>query len=222
MTDTPNHILDESTASAAFRWILPGVLAGLLTIAVFVGAWLWWNTQPPDTDSADAGFARDMTDHHAQAVEMALIAFERTEDPAIRQIAYDIATSQQAQIGMMTGWLNIWDLPSARAGPPMAWMDSDDMAGHDMEEGETISLEDMPGMLARDQIDGLRTLDPAGMDIEFLLLMIEHHEGGIVMAEAGVDLAEEDVVKRLANAIIISQSAEVTIMAAMLAEREGS
>src|SRR5680860_333468 len=158
MTGIPNDIQDESTTSTTTRWILPGVLAGLLAVAVVVGAWLWWDSQPPDTDSADAGFARDMTDHHAQAVEMALIAFERTEDAAIRQIAYDIATSQQAQIGMMIGWLNIWDLPSARPGEPMAWVDSESMAEHDMADGEVHSVAEMPGMLASDQIDGLRTL----------------------------------------------------------------
>ena len=67
--------------------------------------------------SADAGFARDMTDHHAQAVEMALIAYQRTEDEAVRLLAYDIATSQQAQIGMMAGWLEpaAFSIPSVAA-----------------------------------------------------------------------------------------------------------
>lgn len=222
MTDTAIETpedLPESTESTISRWVLPGVLAMLLTVAVVVGAWLWMDTRPPGADSADAGFARDMTDHHAQAVEMALIAFERTDDEAIRRIAYDIATSQQAQIGMMTGWLNIWDLSSARPGQPMAWMDRESMAGHDMENGESMSVEDMPGMIARDQIDALRTLDPVEMDIQFLTLMIDHHAGGIVMAEAALDEAGEDVVLDLANAIVVSQSAEIANMQAMLAER---
>jgi uncharacterized protein (DUF305 family) len=229
MTDTtiePTDITDETTeatepatSSTTSRWIVPGILAALLAVAVAVGAWLWFDTRPPDTDSADAGFARDMTDHHAQAVEMALIAYQRTEDEAVRLLAYDIATSQQAQIGMMAGWLDIWDLSRARPGGPMEWMDAEDMEGHEMPEGETMSVADMPGMVPRDQIDELRTLEPAEMDIQFLTLMIEHHEGGIDMAEAGLEEAEEDVVLDLANAIVVSQSAEITNMQAMLDER---
>jgi uncharacterized protein (DUF305 family) len=229
MTDTtiePTGITGETaeatepaTSSTTSRWIVPGILAALLAVAVAVGAWLWFDTRPPDTDSADAGFARDMTDHHAQAVEMALIAYQRTEDEAVRLLAYDIATSQQAQIGMMAGWLDIWDLSRARPGGPMEWMDAEDMEGHEMPEGETMSVADMPGMVPRDQIDELRTLEPAEMDIQFLTLMIEHHEGGIDMAEAGLEEAEEDVVLDLANAIVVSQSAEITNMQAMLDER---
>jgi uncharacterized protein (DUF305 family) len=209
----------ESTQSTKPRWIVPGILAALLAVAIIVAAWIWFDTRPPDTDSADAGFARDMTDHHAQAVEMALIAYQRTEDDAVRLLAYDIATSQQAQIGMMAGWLDIWDLSSARSGPPMEWMDEEDMAGHEMEEGETMTIADMPGMVPREQIDELRTLDPAEMDIQFLNLMIEHHQGGVVMAEAALEEAEEDVVLDLADAIVVAQSAEITTMQQMVAER---
>ncbi len=219
----PVTITEESARLPELRsWMLPGTLGVLLAVAVIVAAWLWWDNQTPGADSADVGFARDMTDHHAQAVEIAWIAFERTENPTIRLIAFDIATSQQAQIGMMTAWLKIWDLSTARPGEPMAWTSDEQMAGHDMGDGETHSVEDMPGMLARDQIDELRTLDPAKMDQQFLRLMTDHHEGGIVMAEAAVDRANEDVVLTLANAIVISQSAEITNMQALLAELEGN
>ncbi|CAN5745245.1 DUF305 domain-containing protein [soil metagenome] len=225
MTDTPHEPIAEpieSTDSPLSRWMLPGVLSGLLAVTVIAGAWLWFDTRSPDTDSAAAGFARDMTDHHAQAVEMALIAFERTGDDTIRLLAYDIATSQQAQIGMMAGWLNIWDLSSARPGAPMEWMDAADMAGHEMEEGEPMSLADMPGMISRDRIDELRTLDPSDMDIQFLTLMIDHHEGGVTMAVAALSEAEEDVVLDLAKAIVVSQTAEIANMQAMLAGRGAS
>jgi uncharacterized protein (DUF305 family) len=101
----------------------------------------------------------------------------------------------------------------------MEWMDEEDMAGHEMEEGETMTIADMPGMVPREQIDELRTLDPAEMDIQFLNLMIEHHQGGVVMAEAALEEAEEDVVLDLADAIVVAQSAEITTMQQMLAER---
>jgi uncharacterized protein (DUF305 family) len=162
-----------------------------------------------------------MTDHHAQAVEMSMIVFERTQDPEIRQIAYDIAHSQQAQIGMMTAWLNIWGLSTAREGPPMAWADESHLEGHTMPNGGIQSIDQMPGMLSRDQIDSLRELEPEEMDLQFLILMTEHHEGGIAMAQAALDAADEEVVRNLANAIVISQSAEITNMSNMIEARQG-
>ncbi|MGD9714350.1 MAG: DUF305 domain-containing protein [Thermomicrobiales bacterium] len=211
--------LDDERPSRLPGWILPAILAGLLIVVSTIAVWLWQDARTPSSSSADAGFARDMTDHHAQAVEMAMIAWQRSEDPEIRQIAYDIATSQQAQIGMMQGWLMEWDLSLARDGNPMAW--AEDASGdHDMENMETPG--DMPGMLTRDQIDQLRTLDPIEMDVAFLQLMIEHHEGGVAMAEAGVELADSDVMNRLAATIVTAQTAEIATMQEMLAERESA
>ncbi len=222
MTDVATRVENGADVKGQISWVVPAVLAILLVIASGVAAWLWWDNLPPDNDSADAGFARDMTDHHAQAVEMALIVYQRSDDPEIQQMAYDIANSQQAQIGMMTAWLNMWELTTAREGAPMAWAPAESMAGHEMENGEVQSVEDMPGMLSREQIDSLRELDGAEMDLQFLVLMKEHHEGGILMAEAALEVADEEVVKNLANAIIISQSAEITNMNNMIADREES
>ena len=219
MTDTTiSDPIDEQSRGLP-GWTIPALLGALLVVMSVFAAYLWWESETPSDDSADAGFARDMTDHHAQAVEMALIAWQRSEDQAILQLAYDIATSQQAQIGMMQGWLTEWDLALARSGPPMAWM-SDEMEEHDM--GSIEQITDMPGMVSREQIDALRTLEPEEMDLEFLRLMIEHHEGGVEMAEAGVELVEEDVLQDLATTIVTGQTIEITTMQTMLDEREGA
>jgi uncharacterized protein YceK len=68
-------------------------------------------TGGPGTEGPEAGFARDMSTHHAQAVRMSFIIRDRTDDPDVRLLAYDIITTQQAQIGMMTAWLDEWGLP---------------------------------------------------------------------------------------------------------------
>ncbi|MFJ3923890.1 DUF305 domain-containing protein [Streptomyces sp. NPDC090022] len=77
----------------------------------------------PGIASADAGFARDMSVHHQQAVEMSFIVRDRTQDEAVRTLAYDIANTQANQRGMMLGWLDLWGLPKVAADrEPMAWM----------------------------------------------------------------------------------------------------
>ena len=53
----------------------------VLAVAVAAGAvFLWASSRPPREGSAEAGFARDMMVHHAQAVEMAEIVRDKTED----------------------------------------------------------------------------------------------------------------------------------------------
>jgi uncharacterized protein (DUF305 family) len=49
--------------------------------------------------------------HHAQAVDMALLLYDRTENPDFKTIALDMALTQQTQIGQMQGWLSLWDMP---------------------------------------------------------------------------------------------------------------
>ncbi len=53
----------------------------LLVLAVLLAAgalYLWATSWPPGEGSAEAGFARDMMVHHAQAVEMAEIVRDGT------------------------------------------------------------------------------------------------------------------------------------------------
>jgi uncharacterized protein (DUF305 family) len=179
----------------------------------------------PAADSADAGFARDMAVHHQQAVEMSFIVRDRTENEEVRRLAYDIANTQANQRGMMLGWLDLWELPKAAAGQPMAWM----AAGH---EGHTMdgmagmgagyrahdgSL--MPGMATRTELDRLRRADGKKAEILYLQLMTDHHKGGIDMARGCARLCTVKVEKRLAQGMVEAQQSELDMMARMLAAR---
>jgi len=103
---------------------VPLPLAVLAAVAALVlGAVLAplapWAERTPGDASAEAGFARDMSVHHAQAVAMSVMAFDRSTDTEVRAVALDIATSQQAQIGTMSAWFAEWGLPSAAT--PRRW-----------------------------------------------------------------------------------------------------
>jgi uncharacterized protein (DUF305 family) len=180
--------------------LLAGCAAGA-TAALLV-------TLPPGEDSPEVGFARDMMVHHAQAVQMAEIVREKTQSDAMRLLASDIALTQQAQIGMMQGWLEVWGLPITGGEPAMAWM------GH-----PTEGL--MPGMATPDEIDRLSKLPPNRADVLFLHLMITHHEAAIPMAEAIDKRTEEPYVRQLAESIETSQRAEIENMKAMVQESVG-
>jgi uncharacterized protein (DUF305 family) len=179
----------------------------------------------PSTTSAAAGFARDMQVHHDQAVEMALIIRDRSDDADIRQIAYDIATTQARQSGQMYGWLAAWGLPQASPEPAMTWMMRPALSGgnsHEHESATSAPPETMPGYASFADVQQLGTLTGVAAERKFLTLMIAHHRGGVEMAQAVIARTAEPEVLDLARSIVMSQTAEIDLMEDMLEERPAS
>lgn len=194
------------------------VAAGLLAIGGAAAVILGFGTEEsPTADSVDAGFSRDMSIHHRQAVLMAGLARDRSTDPDIALIAYDIETVQLAQVGQMQGWLALWGL-SQSSGEPMSWMGGDH-GGMDM-SGSGPGL--MPGMATGDELDELRAAQGTDFDVRFLQLMIRHHQGGTQMADYAARNAEVGSVGTLARSIADSQAAEVETLTDMLTARGGT
>jgi uncharacterized protein (DUF305 family) len=180
------------------RWDDPPVLAALALVLVGVAALAAWlgGTDLPGDDSAEAGFARDMSVHHRQAVVMAEELRGRTTDEVMAAVARDIATTQQGQIGQLRGWLDAWRLNAGGSGPAMAWM------GHPT-EGR------MPGMATPEQLAQLEAA--RGQDAEelFARLMIPHHQAGVDMAEAILERTDRPEVRDFAETMIDSQRSEI-------------
>ena len=191
-----------SVSASVGPWLL-AIVFGSLTVTVLA---LYLTSRPPGDDSAEAGFARDMMVHHAQAVEMAGILRDKSVSPEMETLATDIALTQQAQIGQMQGWLAVWGLPMTGAEPPMAWMDHHT-------DGR------MPGMATPEEIGALREAPPEEAEKRFLQLMIPHHQAAVPMAEAVLEETDRLEVRQLAGAIAASQKAEIETMRDLLAER---
>lgn len=211
------------TSTRRTAWVAGGVVAvvAAIALALVVGLRLGSPSVPAD-DSADAGFLRDMQTHHGQAVEMSMIVRDNTDDARVRTMAYDIALGQQQQMGQMYALLESWDLSQVPGGEQMAWMadmEHDGMEGMDMSLGEDGL---MPGMATDDELQELR--EAQGVDAErlWLELMIEHHVGGVDMAQAGLELAEDSQVEQLAWSMQRAQSAEIATMQQMLEDRGGA
>jgi uncharacterized protein (DUF305 family) len=195
----------EPPRAAGAGFLLPAL--ALAALALFgLALWLYLSQRPPGDDSAEAGFARDMIVHHAQAVEMSGIVLDRTNDERIRTLANDIALTQQGQIGQMQGWLDVWGLPPTGSEPAMTWM------GHPHE-----GL--MPGMATAEELNEMRAAPPEEAEEMFLRLMIEHHEAAIPMTEAVLERSDTEAVTNLADAIASSQTSEVRVMQDLLADR---
>lgn len=197
-----------------------GLAAGgvlLLAVGLIVGRLLTPAATPtPSTDSAAAGFLRDMQVHHAQAVEMAMLVRDRTDNPEVRQLAYDIAVAQATQSGSMYGLLEAWGLPQFGPQPAMTWTLLPTLDGSDDDHQMTPGSPAMPGMTTSAQISELTAAQGDGAVRLFLTLMIAHHQGGVEMADAALARTEVPQVVSLATGIQRSQSAEITVMQNLL------
>ncbi|MDX1990999.1 MAG: DUF305 domain-containing protein [bacterium] len=195
-------------ANGSSRWLIFGAFA-LVALGLAAGLLILSNGGRSGgisvASEAEVGFARDMMVHHAQAVEMALLIYDRTENDILRSIALDMMLTQQAQIGQMQGWLRLWDVPVAGTDLPMAWMGM-----------PTEGL--MTGMATDAQMNLLRQAAGVEADRLFISMMIPHHQSGIHMAEAVLERGDTPVVQAMAQAIIDAQQREIEELEALAAE----
>lgn len=188
-------------------------LAGLLILGLLLGAggmYLAGRATTPGDDSPEAGFLRDMSTHHAQAVEMAMIAHAGSTSDDIVSLSADIALTQHGQIGYMQAWLRDWSLGPTGTRPAMSWMP--DAAG-------SVQNGLMPGMATPAQMAQLRTATGNQLDVQFLTLMRTHHLGGIHMAQAILDESTNKDVTWLAGTMVTAQQGELNLIDDLLKKR---
>jgi uncharacterized protein (DUF305 family) len=197
-------------------WAVLLIVLAVAGAAFAVGRFSAFGTSPsvPGNSSPEAGFARDMQVHHTQAIEMAMEIYRKTDDPELRILAYDIATTQSGQRGEMYGWLVQWGL-SQSGGPLMSWMDASSEHGHDAAAKTDDELRAEMGMASDAELAELAAATGTAADCDFLALMIRHHEGAIPMAEAVIELGDEPRVLGVAQAMAEGQAAEIDAMRAI-------
>lgn len=158
---------DAEAVAQHRRRIVAVVLALATAVAVGVtGHIVYTDVRQPGDTSAEAGFGRDMSRHHAQAVEMAMLAYQHASSNEIGLLGYDMALTQKAQIGIMRTWLQTWGPSPTGSQPAMAWMP---------DYAQTVAADGlMPGMATDAQLAALRIAAGRDFDVLFAQLMLRH------------------------------------------------
>ncbi|MEU6779254.1 DUF305 domain-containing protein [Nonomuraea angiospora] len=192
----------------------PILIACGVLVLVVAAFFLFGRDGTPGDTSPEAGFARDMATHHAQAVDMSFIVRDKGPAKEIRNLAFDIINTQANQRGMFLGWLQQWGLDQATDQKPMAWM-----AGHGHGGSATAAPGSMPGMATPQELTQLKEAQGTQAEVLFLQLMIRHHEGGVQMAEGLLKLSTRAEVVSMAQKIVQGQSGEIKLMTELLKQR---
>lgn len=153
--------------------------------------------------AADVRFMSDMIPHHHQAVEMAALVGERTNNPELIDIAGRIDAAQADEIRFMQDWL-------AERGEPVP----DPTAHHHMHMSH-----EMAGMASPEQMAALAAAEGIDFDRLFLELMIRHHDGAVTMVEELLEQpgsAYDPVLFEFTSDVVNDQTAEIERMNVML------
>ncbi|MCY0933957.1 DUF305 domain-containing protein [Streptomyces sp. H34-S4] len=150
-------------------------------------------------NDADVAFAKGMIPHHRQAVEMADLAPTRAASAEVKTLAEEIRKAQDPEIKTMSGWLTSW-------GEQVPADGAMDHSGHGMGGG----------MMTAEEMGKLEKASGKAFDTAFMELMIKHHEGAVAMAKTEKADGSFADAKTMADAIITSQTAEITRMNSLL------
>jgi uncharacterized protein (DUF305 family) len=175
-------------------------LAALVVVAALLIAGCDSSNGSSDSTSAPAGnpvdraFVAEMIPHHQSAVKMATIAKRRATDAFVMRLADNIVRTQTAEIATMRSA----DQRLKAAG---------------VKQGSLGVAQHMMGM--NGDMSMLRTAKP--FDAVFMRMMIPHHQGAVVMANAELKHGKDPALKTLAHHIISAQQREISQMRKQLA-----
>lgn len=153
--------------------------------------------------SADVIFMQEMIIHHQQALEMSILASDRTNNESVLDLAERIKVSQDDEMLFMTNWLT----ERSETAPDLE------------HKHHHHTSHNMVGMATSDQMRELGSSKGTEFDRLYLTLMINHHDGAIKMVEylrdqpgSAYDASLDEFVSDVAN----DQAVEIERMNGLL------
>ena len=192
-SDSDNSVIDESQMSDMLRDYTRSMTRMHDEMMIGMGY------NDPDT-----AFAKGMLGHHRGAVEMAKIELKYGTDEAMRQLAQDVITAQQAEIDVLNKWL--------ASHPDAAKPKPNTVA---MQQAYAKSMENMHGEMT------LGVADPVP-DMAFARGMLPHHIAAVDMAKVQLEYGTDEEMRQLAQDVIDNQQTEIDVMKNWIAALEAA
>lgn len=151
----------------------------------------------------DVRFMQDMIPHHHQALQMAELVEQRTNNPDVISAAGRIEAAQGDEIQFMKDWL----------------ADREQVVPDPAAHSHMHMSHPMAGMASPEQMQALAAANGSDFDRQFLGLMITHHEGALTMVEELMEQpgsAYDPALFEFTNDVTNDQTSEIERMNGML------
>lgn len=149
----------------------------------------------------DAHFIEQMIPHHEDAITMAKLAQTKAKRSEVKELANNIITAQTTEVDQMKKWYKEWfnrDFPSG----------SEIMNQHGMMGNSSgMHMGKMGGEMDLERLENAQDFDRA-----FVEDMIPHHQMAVIMASMLKNGTQREVMKKLADDIITTQTNEIDMM----------
>jgi uncharacterized protein (DUF305 family) len=169
--------------------------AAVLTVAAMAGGGAA-GASAATVSKTDEAFARQMAMHHSKAIELAKVAIEAGEHKAIRTTARNIVKSQKREIDRLMKIATRLDIPPSATHGHTQMMEDLDTLGVTMKQA---------GM--KMEMGPLTDADP--FDRKFIDMMVPHHQGAVLMANAELRHGKVDRLRQIARSIVEDQGKEI-------------
>lgn len=140
-------------------------------------------------NEVDHWFVATMVPHHRLGVELLEIAQPRVHDVRVRRLVFEMGGYHHDELHHLEHRLQQWGLSEAL---------------------------DYPGRLPVTLLDELRATVGPDHDVAWLVAMIEHHEGAVMIAERQVNEGTDAELQQLARTVAEVQRSEIAAMKALV------
>jgi uncharacterized protein (DUF305 family) len=165
----------------------------LLLMTLFTASQVRGDAPAPSRsqENYEVRFLTGMIDHHAMAVMSGMLCEERAVHEELRDLCHEIVAAQTAEVEQMQAWLQDW-------------------------YGISYEPQMKPG--AEKRMAKLAAMSGAEFEIEFMTMMIRHHESAIREGMLCLDRAYHSELVELCENIIATQAEEIMLMEQWLCE----
>lgn len=168
--------------------LVTGVLASALFVVIDAD-----RAEDDEFNRADLMFMNMMIVHHNQAIKMAELSENRTDNENILNLSRNISEAQKAENRQMSEWMrNLGYEPG----------------NHHL----------MAGMASGNEMQELRNSNGSEFNENFAKLMIKHHQGGIEMAQNFYEAGRNSELGKMQQNMIQTQQTEIEKMNKWLEE----
>lgn len=165
------------------------MVAGLVILLGLAAGFTLAQTPETRSDNSefngqDIMFMNMMIVHHDQAIEMAELSENRTDNENILELSDNISEAQRAENEQMTTWMNELAYEAGNHHP-------------------------MAGMATEEEMQRLKSSEGENFDRLFAELMIEHHRGGIEMARNFREVGKHPELGEMQTQMVETQQSEI-------------